>query len=203
MAKVTGNVDLFAELFPWTPDDMADPFLTSNPVPVPAAAMETELIPCTRLQVLLGERAYENLRRYYGFEEAELTKRGQKMWRNGEWKFAAFCLSIRNMIAWLGDGILVDGTRRGLTDGAYFSENTHGFNLLVHLWTHPDDDQLEIWAAPETTLATQTTVCDLLLQGFTTGRNTTKMIVLRAARNTAQNHCIFDCPFSGPAFRDS
>jgi hypothetical protein len=120
MAKVTGNVDLFAELFPWTPDDMADPFLTSNPVPVPAAAMETELIPCTRLQVLLGERAYENLRRYYGFEEAELTKRGQKMWRNGEWEFAAFCLSIRNMIAWLGDGILVDGTRRGLTDGAYF-----------------------------------------------------------------------------------
>jgi hypothetical protein len=47
----------------------------------------------------------------YDFEEVEPTERGLEMLRNGNWNWETLIVFLREKIAWLGDGILVDGTR--------------------------------------------------------------------------------------------
>ena len=176
---------------------MAEVTSASTPAEVPAT--ENYFVRSRQLREIFGDEAYKNFRKTYHFKEVELTERGREMLRNGEWKWPAFRLSVHGMIAWLGEGILVNGTVGGLSIMAirYFKEA--GCIPFVELWTPDADgyDQLQIWASPnEATQATQTAVCDLLLQSLTRYKTTSDVFI---APGSEEPPCHSTCPFTGPA----
>ena len=163
-------------------------------------AMEDHFVPSTPLEeVMMGVEAYQNCLNFF-FEEVELTESGQEMLRNGKWNWPAFRRFVRGKIGWLGEGMLVDGTRGGLISWFDFFAET-GFNFLVEIGAtvrnRNNCDQLEIWASPEATQATQTAVCDIFLQVFT--RNKSTDIIVLSSDFTGPLPIHSACPFSGPA----
>ena len=165
-----------------------------------APAMEDCLVRCTRLQMMMGIEAYEEFIDDYGggweTEQVELNGRGREMFRNGEWNWETLCMFLCSKIGWVGDGILLDGTHGYGGVSISFCQQTHpililgGTSAAVH-----GVGALKIWASPETTQASQTAVCDLVLQSFT-GCKITKVVSLTSGFDFPNGSA---CPFSGPA----
>jgi hypothetical protein len=161
--------------------------------------MEEQFLRSTRLQVLIGVEAFEDLRQLYAFEEVELTERGKEMLRNGEWNWETLNEYVLEKFAWLGDGILLDGSGLFMVELNPF----YGRPILTlktnfrHGWfgDHWFRDVLVIRALPETTQATQTAVCDQLLQVLTEYKIDKGTIHLASGRTFPD---YLACPFSGP-----
>jgi hypothetical protein len=160
--------------------------------------MQDLFVRSTRLRVIIGDDAYENNCRNRGVKEVELTERGREMLRNGEWKWPAFRLSVHGMVAWLGEAILVNGTCGGLIMQLIRFFEEAGLSPFVKAQTADADGfhQLQIWALPEATHATQTAVCDLLLQSLTPYKAISGVIIA-PGRDEPPYHAT--CPFTGPA----
>ena len=176
------------------PITMAEGSSASTPAVVPA--IEDHFVPSTRLQRIVGDELYEVLQSWCTFEEVELTERGQEMLRNGEGQRTNLCLSLLNMITWLGEGIVVDGTGRGDLIEEF---KCYGSNIVAKLEITTVVDGLNgpltILVSPETTQATLTAVCDPLLLGLAEIKS-----VAMEADNFVHTLDYSACPFSGPGF---
>jgi hypothetical protein len=157
--------------------------------------MEDKFVPSTstQLRLILGDFHYDDLLNR-GLEEVELTEKGRKMLWNGEWNWEALDVFLRFKIAWLGNGIVVDS--EFLSAGARSMIEEADFKPLVNFGTyrghHAGSGFLKIMASPETTRATQTAVCDLLLQ-YLAEYETTHIVILESTSYHSA------CPLSGPA----